>query len=143
MGRQGRVKEIKDNLNSNQLHFCELFVSSDKEFFGNGVQSYIESYEPDQTRPNWYKNACSRASELLSNPKVMAKISSLLEVGGFNDENVEKQHTFLINQYTDLGVKQRALSDFYKLKGKYAPEKSVIEVVNRDEVEKRLANLRK
>ena len=107
-----------------QEKFCDLFVNSDREMFGNGVQCYLEVYDIDRSKPNWYKTACSAASRLLGNVKVIAKIKELLETGGFNDENVQKQHLFLIDQYTDLGVKQRAISDYYKLKGNYAPEKT-------------------
>ena len=47
-------------LNPKQKKFCELFAS-DREFFGNGVQSYIEAYEPNIAKKNWYNIACQRS----------------------------------------------------------------------------------
>ena len=119
-------KRTRPELNEKQEAFCQMFVNGEKEMFGNGVQCYLEIYEIDKSKPNWYKTACSAASQLLSNIKVINRIRVLLEEGGFNDENIGKQHLFLINQFTDLGTKMRAISDFYKLKGKYAPVKTDI-----------------
>mgnify|MGYP001593513561 CR=1 FL=1 len=116
----------KQEMKLKQEEFYELFVNGDREMFGNGVQCYLEVYEIDKTKPNWYKTACAASSRLLSNVKVINRIRELLEAGGFNDENIEKQHLFLVNQFTDLGTKMRAISDFYKFKGKYAPEESHI-----------------
>lgn len=119
----------RPELNVNQEAFCQAYVNGEKELFGNGVRCYLEVYQVNRLKPNWYKVACSAASQLLSNIKVINRIRGLLEAGGFNDENIEKQHLFLVNQFTDLGTKMRAISDFYKLKGKYAPEKSEMEVI--------------
>lgn len=120
------AKRTRPELNVNQEAFCQMFVNGEKEMFGNGVQCYLEIYEIDKVKPNWYKTACSAASQLLSNIKVINRIRELLEEGGFNEENIGKQHLFLINQFTDLGTKMRAISDFYKLKGKYAPTQTDI-----------------
>lgn len=106
-----------------QEEFCQLYVNGDKELFGNGVHSYAEAYDMDKSKPNWYKTSVAAASRLLTNVKIIERIRQLLEEGGFKDENIEKQHLFLINQHTDLGVKMRAIADYYKLKGKYAPDK--------------------
>jgi len=109
----------KYKLNERQEKFCQLYINGKKELFGNGVQSYLEVYEIDRSKPNWYKTACAATSQLLSNIKVIDRIRELLEDGGFEDENVKKQHLFLLNQHSDYGVKMRAISDYYKLKGKY------------------------
>ena len=111
-------KEIKEEeLNERQERFCQLYAT-DREFFGNGVQTYIEVYEPDQSKPNWYKRACSSASEILSNPKVFNRINELLEDGGLNDVNVDKQLVFLINQQADFGSKIAAIREYNKLKSR-------------------------
>ncbi len=68
-----------NKLNAKQEKFCQIYVS-DKEFFGNWVQSYIEVYKPDESKPNWYKSACISASQILSNIKVTRRISELLGV---------------------------------------------------------------
>jgi len=50
----------------------------------------------------------------------------LLEAGGFNDENVDKQHSFLLNQYADLKSKLGAIKEYNQLKGRIV-EKHKIE----------------
>lgn len=104
-------------LNMRQELFC-VYYASDREFFGNGVQSYIEVYEPNQSRPNWYKSACAAASQLLSNIKVCKRISELLSVEGFNDEFVDKQLLFVIAQHDDKSAKVAAIREFNKLRGR-------------------------
>ena len=120
---KGKTIKKKKPLSVRQEKFCQLYLDYDKDLFGNGVQCYLEIYDIDLTKPNWYKTACISASQLLSNPKVCDRIAELLGKGGVNDENITKQHLFLINQHKDFGVKMKALSDYYKLKGKYAPDK--------------------
>ena len=110
------VDELKEEkLNERQERFCQLYAS-DREFFGNGVQSYIEVYQPDQTKENWYKQACVSASEILSNPKVTRRINELLEECGFNEVAVDKQLAFLIHQHEDKKTKLGAISEYNKLK---------------------------
>ena len=146
------IEENKLELDSKKLSmrqekFCGFFLDYDKEFFGNGVQSYLEVYDIDKSKPNWYKTACAAASQLLSNIKVSDRIAELLEAGGFNDENITKQHLFLINQHTDFRVKMKAISDYYKIKGKYAATKIKFEDDNEEltdeEVEDELVRIRK
>ena len=98
-----------------QQLFCELYAG-DREFFGNGVQSYIEAYEPDQSKKNWYNSAAASASRLLRNVKVITKINNLLEIGGLNDVAVDKQLSFLIAQHADFGSKVQAIREYNKLK---------------------------
>jgi hypothetical protein len=74
--------------------------------------------------------AAAISSENLRKPHIMAYIDSLLVEYGFNDDNVEKQHLFVLNQYADLQAKNKAIDMFYKLKGTYAPEKKVTAVMN-------------
>lgn len=103
-----------DKLNSNQEKFCELYVS--QEFFGNGVDTYMEIYKIDQSKPNWYKTACSAASRLLSDVKVSKRINELLEAAGLTDNYVDKQLLFLITQHADFGSKLGAIREYNKLK---------------------------
>ena len=39
-------------LTPQQELFCQLYAG-DREFFGNGVQSYIEAYNVDTSKPGW------------------------------------------------------------------------------------------
>ena len=111
--RQIEQKKI-DELNLRQEEFCKLYVS--EEFFGNGVQTYIEVYKPDQIEKNWYKIACQSASQILSNIKVCKRINELLEEQGLNDEFIDKQLLFLATQHADFGNKLGAIKEYNKLK---------------------------
>ena len=113
-----RSDKENSNLNPRQEAFCQLYVEWDKNFFGNWVQCYIEVYEPDKTSTNWYKKACSSASEILSNPKVYTRINELLEEWGLNDQFVDKQLLFLIQQHQDLWSKMRAIWEYNKMKSR-------------------------
>ena len=110
-----KEEKKEDKLNLRQEEFCQLFAT-ETEFFGNGVQTYIEVYKPDKTEKNWYKNACSMASQILSNLKVCRRINELLEEGGLNDQNVDKQLQYLITQYADNTSKLGAIREYNKLK---------------------------
>lgn len=95
--------------------FCETYL----EFKGDGVDAIMEVY--DVSNP---KVAAAMSYEYLRKPHLFAYINSKLEEYGFNDENVLKQHLFLLNQDADLKSKAKAVEMFYKLKGMNAPEKS-------------------
>lgn len=111
------MKEEEElDLNEQQSEFCRLYVS--EEFFGNGVQSYLEVYDIDRSKPNWYATACVCASQLLSIPKVCQHINNLLESQGLSDEFVDKQILFLITQHAELGTKLGAIREYNKLKGR-------------------------
>ena len=95
--------------------FCEKYL----EFKGNGVDAIYEAgYKPKNARV-----AASMASEYLTKPNICAYITSKLEEYGFNDDNVTKQHLYLVNQFGDLKAKKGAIDMFYKLKGQYAATK--------------------
>ncbi len=117
----------KTDLNINQELFCKLYAS-DEEFFGNGVQAYIEAYKPDTSKPNWYKTCLSAASRLLTNVKVIDRINELLEEQGLNDAFVDKQLKFIITQHADFSSKMAAIREYNKLKARIT-DKSEIKVV--------------
>lgn len=103
------------DLNLKQNKFCELYAS-DKEFFGNGVESYVEAYQPDMSKPNWYKTAAASASRLLRNVKIIDKINNILQETGFSDEFVDKQLSFLIAQHASFDTKLGAIKEYNKLR---------------------------
>ena len=113
MKKKKSTKEI--GLNPQQEKFCQLYAT-DRQFFGNGVDSYVEVYQPNTQKPNWYKTACSAASRLLSNVKIYTRINLLLEEGGLNDVFVDKQLLFLISQQSDFTNKLGAMREYNKLK---------------------------
>ncbi len=108
------MAETKEKLNLKQEKFCRLYAT-DREFFGNGVETYIEVYKPER-KGNWYKTACAAASRLLSNVKICNRINELLSDEGLNDQFVDKQLLFLITQHDDKGAKTKAISEYNKLK---------------------------
>jgi len=112
------LKELsEDTLSKKQELFCQTFATK-WGLFGNWVQTYIEVYNPDKSKWTWYKTACSTASQILSNLKVIKRINELLEEWWLNDVEVDKQHKFLIEQHTDLSTKMRAISEYNKLKAR-------------------------
>ncbi len=68
-----------DKLSLNHEAFAKLYTEAG-EFFGNGVQSYIEVYDVDKTKTNWYKTACASAARLLSKEKQHKKALSQLAI---------------------------------------------------------------
>jgi hypothetical protein len=105
----------KNGLTLKEERFCNLYAT-DREFFGNGVQSYIEAYNPDTKAKNWYQTARKSASDLLTKPHIIDRINELLELDGFNDVNADKQLKFLISQHADFNSKLGALKEYNKLK---------------------------
>lgn len=105
------------DLNIKQEAFAQLYATS-QEFFANGVQSYIEVYDPDRSKNGWYKIACQSASQLLSNIKVCKRINELLELRGLNDMFVDKQLELLITQHVDFSSKMKAIAEYNKLKSR-------------------------
>ena len=100
-----------------QEMFCQYFTSP-TEFYGNGVQSYASAYNIDLTDIRAYNSCKSRASGLLTNIDVIARINSLLDINGFNDQNVDKQLLLLISQSADFNSKLGAIREYNKLKAR-------------------------
>jgi hypothetical protein len=120
-------KKVED-LKMKQERFCQLYAT-DADFFGNGVEAYLEVYAIDRSKPNWYKTACAAASRLLSNVKVCERINEIMVDCGFNDIAVDKQHAFLIAQHDDKHVKLGAIKEYNKLKQRIV-EKVEIDIPN-------------
>lgn len=79
---------------------------------------------------NWYKTACSSASQILSNIKVCDRISELLEDKGLNDQNIDKQLLYLVNQYSDNSNKLGAIREYNKLKKRIDEKPTVVVMVS-------------
>lgn len=104
-------------LNPQQELFCQLFAS-DREFFGNGVQSYIEAYNIDIKQKGAYAAARVSASTLLTKPNITARINELFEAGGLNDTFVDKQLEKMITQDADFSAKMQAIKEYNNLKAR-------------------------
>ncbi len=103
-------------LSPKQEEFCRLFTT-DTEFFGNGVQSYIEVYDIDLTKPGAYAGARASASRLLSNANILAHIDKLLDLY-LTDQHVDKQLALVITQNADFNAKVAAIREYNKLKSR-------------------------
>lgn len=104
-------KHIKGNLNLRQEKFCILY-SSNKEFFGNGVESYLAVYNVNRNNPNWYNTAKAAASRLLTNVNLIERIRVILEETGLNDSFIDKQLEFLITQNISMSAKLAAIKEY-------------------------------
>lgn len=126
-----------------QQRFCELYAT-DRQFFGNWVQCYLEIYDIDQEQKGWYKTACVCASQLLSNPKVYNRINELLSSDGLNDQFIDKQLLMLISQQDDKNTKMAAIREYNNLKQRITKKiehswaVSVMRELSTEELEKKL-----
>jgi len=131
---------MSKSLTPRQKLFCKLYASHDREFFGNGTESYKEVYDKvgDAT-------ARTNASKLLTNANILKEINRHLEVDGFNDSFADKQLKFLMTQNADLRTKLSAIAEYNKLKARITQkmdhtskgEKLKVNVVSYEEVVKK------
>lgn len=112
-------------LTPQQEMFCQLYAS-DREFFGNGVQSYIEAYGIDMSRRGAYATARSGAHENLTKPYILERIEEIFEAHGLNDQFVDKQLEKLICQDADFKSKLGAIQEYNKMKGR---------IINRQQID--------
>lgn len=104
--------------------FCQYYAS-DREFFGNGVQSYIEAYNIDITKKGAYNAAKASAFNLLTKTDILKRIDEIFEAHGLNDTFVDKQLEKLIVQDADFSAKNKAISEYNKLKGRITDKAEV------------------
>ena len=101
--------------NLNWEKFCQLYAR-DTEFFGNGVQSYIESYPREKgQRQITYQSARTRASNLLTNVNILERINYLLDLH-LNDQIVDKNLGIVVLQNADFRAKVQAIKEYNQLK---------------------------
>lgn len=113
-----------EKLNPKQELFCKLYAS-DREFFGNGTDSYIEAYDIDITKKGAYMAAAASASRLLKNVKVLARIDQLLDNSVLNDQHVDKQLGFWITQKASPQASVAAIREYNKLKSRILDKSEV------------------
>lgn len=110
-------KTLDNGLTMREEVFCQLF-SSDREFFGNGVESYAEAYNLDITDYRKYKVAQVQASKLLSKPIILDRLNKILELRGLNDVFVDKQLELLITQNAEFSSKLGGIKEYNKLRAR-------------------------
>ena len=117
------IKETIPVLSEQDEYFCTLFAS-DRELFGNGVQSYIEAYDiqvvnkpdPDDPHQKTYATCRHEAHRLLTNVNFLKRINEIFEGRGLNDAFVDKQLEKVITQDAEFNPKVRAIQEYNKLK---------------------------
>ncbi len=114
-GNKTRKIKKERTLNLQQEEFCKLYAT-DREFFGNGALSYAKAYSINLGRKGAYNICAASASRMLINVNILKRINEYLDIEGFNDENVDRQHLFLINQDADLKTKMAAIKEYNALK---------------------------
>ena len=83
---------------------------------------YLE--EADKQRAfQVYHIAGGMGAEYYNKPKVKQRIDELISTEYFTDASVQREHTKLILQDGDLSTKKGGVEMYYKLRGKFAPEK--------------------
>lgn len=111
-------KPARIKLTLKQTKFCQLFTSSDINFFGNATRCYAEAYGIDITTKEGEANASASSSRLLTNAKVEQRIATLLEKQGLSDSAVDAQHFFLIRQNVDLKTKMTAIKEYNRMRSR-------------------------
>lgn len=127
---------LNEELAENEKLFVEQYFSQSSDTFGNGTQSVINAFGEAMFKTDTgsinYNFAGVKSYELLRTPKIYMAGKELLNKQGFNDNSVEAQHSFLINQSADMGVKARAIDMYYKLVGRYIEKhETKVEVVDK------------
>lgn len=121
----GSKNVIKSGLTPKQELFCKYFVSED--FYGNGVKSYCIAFGLNNEDQKDYNLAKARASELLTNSNILSRINQELDLAGLNDNFVDKQLLWCINQSADINSKVKAIEAYNKLKQRIEQKQLQIE----------------
>lgn len=111
----GTIHRSKKKLTPKQELFCKLFAT-EREYFGNGTQAYAKAYNIDLTKRGKQSIAKSNASRLLTYDYIMKYIDKLLDLGGLNDNRVDKELLFLIEQNANLHIKLGAIKEYNSLR---------------------------
>lgn len=120
-GQKSKIGDRSDGrrmLTAQQELFCTLYAS-DREFFGNGTQSYIEAYNIKVGKGKGftsYEMCKVMAHRLLTNPTILKRINEIFEGRGLNDGFVDKQLEKLITQDAEFRPKLGAIQEYNKLK---------------------------
>jgi hypothetical protein len=110
-----KAKTVKNKLKPQQELFCKYYAS-DREFFGNGLQSYAEAYDIDLSTKGGVNTAKANAYRLLTTDYILNRINELFEANGLNDTFVDKQLEKLIIQDADFKSKVQAIKEYNALK---------------------------
>ncbi len=103
--------------NLKQEKFCQLYIGKEgAEFFGSGVKAYAKAYGLKLTGFGVYDTCKVNASKLLTNTNICDRITELIDLAGFNDQNADRHLLFLMSQYDDRRSKLSAIREYNALK---------------------------
>ena len=111
-----KLTKMKKLSNPNHESFCQLYASN-KEFFGNGVASYVLAYNINLDKRGAYASARTGAYRLLTNDDILKRIDELLDIY-INDQVVDKELAFVIIQKAELSSKVSAIKEYNQVKGR-------------------------
>lgn len=109
-------------LTEKQKLFCEAYIDP----FASGADAVIAAgYDVYKGKKKIEDRNMARviASENLLKLNICAYLSVLLEDADLTDEGVDRQMYYIISQFKDLNAKNRAISEYNKIRGRHAPEK--------------------
>lgn len=112
-----KTSKKRRKLNPKQELFCKIYAT-DRKHFGNGLTAYAEAYGLDLSQKKDYATAKTNASKLLTNTNILERTRELMELGVLNDERVDRELSFLIEQDVELRTKLGAISEYNKLKAR-------------------------
>ena len=115
-----KEQKKKKKLNPQQELFCQLYAT-DREFFGNGVESYLKAYGLKRKQ---YDSAKVLASGLLTNINILDRVNELMDIA-LNDIVVDKELAFIIKQKDNLSAKVQAIREYNNLKQRIIERKEV------------------
>lgn len=116
--------------------FCQFYVT--KDFFGSGVEAYAEAYDKDLSIQGVYGVCGTLSSKLLKNLEILHRIDELMEHAVLNDQFVDREMAFVIQQKADLHAKIKGINEYNKVKKRVAD--GIIKVEGLAEVLKKALN---
>lgn len=112
-------------LTAKQDAFCDVYTDySNKKTFLNATESMLATHTWEGKR----EYATTYAGKIKRHPVVTARIRELLEMKGFNDNDVDGEHLKVIKQDKDLSNKMRGIQEYNRLKGRGAQQGATVNV---------------
>jgi len=105
-----------------------MFVENYITIGGNRVQAIVNAgydvyYKDKNGEPTTNVNsklASVMACKLLKRDNVSAYVIRKMKDYGLDDDSIDRQHLYLLNQMEDLNVKAKAIDMYYKKRGLYS-----------------------
>lgn len=105
--------QTKPKLSIQREAFCQYYVSED--FFGDGVESYAMAYGIDLEKPGGRHTCRTSAYNLLTNTVILNRITEIQRHATLNNQFVDREMSFVIQQRADLGAKTRGIAEYNKV----------------------------